>query len=144
LTINKNISSAMSSMSKAIENKQQYDVTLDKLIDLSMYEVCKTNTQYFINVPYFTDGTNLYFDIVYNFKVQNRVIPLLSNLSSIKVFDGKAGGTKTDKFNLIQSWVNNDGFVLRFSVTDTTEVGNMRNYGVMVGYNIVADCRGRI
>ncbi len=133
---------AVETIGKAIEEKQQHDSTLDTLIDLSMYEKIDITT-YPRWMSCLSDSNNAYPQIFIPFSVQKKTIPFIT-LKSIKV-GYAAGDADWTMYSKVQNIaVSNFGVLITFACTDTTISSSIRNFGATFKGIIIVDCKGRI
>ncbi|MDF2984874.1 MAG: hypothetical protein K0R50_384 [Eubacterium sp.] len=143
LSYRQSIINSLNGLSRAVEEKQPRDSFFDQMLDASIYEVAAfgwVNAYWVHNGPY---GLVISFVVPCNTKRVSVYAVTVLNMtflcgSTSSVYDC-TNAMKFEAPNASKTHV-----ILHYSVTDSTVIANIKNYGLQVAGRILLDCRGRI
>jgi len=139
--------SSITAMGKALEEKQQKNISLDSLVDLSIYEEFKS--LYIVGRWLRADSTAPYICYLQLKMSPKKAVPVINlKANSGVAFNGSGSYTTIPLSNiLIRTTIIDTNNLLIYATyvgTDATIQSNLLAYGGWVNVKVIADCRGRI
>ncbi len=141
LSYPQSIISTLEGHSKSLEQKQAKNSVLDSYIDMSMYEQGHMSQwgRFSVNV------TGAYHNIFIPMTLK-KAFPTIS-ISNLVLNVRDSGGNAipiANKSIVAFSSIKNKGFSVTFTITDSTLAQYAKDFGCAIGFDWVADCRGRV
>ena len=131
---------AIESIAKAVEQKQEHDSVLDTLVDLSIYEKISLINEHYLVVG--LSAAASFLEITVPFCSPKKVTPTVSiRLNSVMLLGGYSPALST--IQLVGTYLTRTKVQFIFTINDATAKAQGTCSAQVTG-EIIADCKGRI